>query len=138
MGAEIVVERDTDLSPAEVFRAWTDATRFATWWWPQFPDVVYEIDARPGGAYRIWSAAIGIGAHGEYSVVEPPSRLDFTWVWDGDGGHPPDPVTVTIEPNDGGGARVRLRHDCSADEQGVADLTQGWNDVLDRLAALTA
>lgn len=135
MGTEIVVTRTCSLAPEGVFDAWTRGDRLAAWWWPQFPDVVYEIDARPGGGYRIWSEAIGIGAHGEYSIVERPSLLAFTWVWDGDGGHPPDPVTVAIDAN-GEGSIVRLVHDCSADADGVTDLTQGWSDVLDRLSTL--
>lgn len=135
MGTEIAISRTTVLPPEAIFDAWTDAARFSAWWWPQFPDVEYEIDARPGGSYRIWCEAIGIGAHGEYTLVERPSILTFTWVWDGDGGHPPDPVTVAID-GFGDGSIVRLVHDCSADADGVADLTQGWSDVLDRLATL--
>ena len=78
---------------------------------------------------------VGIGAHGDYLVVDRPSRLEFTWVWDGDGGHPPDRVVVGIVAASAG-ATVSLAHDCGAEPDGVADLTQGWTDVLDRLASL--
>lgn len=135
MGTHIVVSRSTGLSPDAAFRAWTDPDRLATWWWPHLPDTVYETDVRVGGGYRIWSEAIGIGAHGEYTELAAPRQLSFTWVWDGDGGHPPDPVTVTIAP-EGAGSVVTVDHDCGADAAGVADLTQGWNDVVDRLAEL--
>lgn len=136
MTTRIEVTTSAGLTTTDAFEAWTNAERLAHWWWPHLPDTTYEIDARDGGGYRIWSEAIGIGAHGDYTVLDHPTRLGFTWVWDGEGGHPPEPVTVTIEP-DGDGSTITVVHDCGADPAGVADLRQGWTDVLGRLASLT-
>jgi uncharacterized protein YndB with AHSA1/START domain len=132
----IRVRRDVQLPPDAVFGAWTHAERLAAWWWPHLPDTEYAVDAHAGGRYRIWTETAGIGTHGEYSVVEPPRRLEFTWNWDGGAGHPPEAVVVTIEP-DGNGSTVTVEHACSStDPNAIGDLEQGWRDILGRLAAL--
>ena len=35
-----------------VWELWTTVAGLEQWWWPQFDDTRYEVDAREGGWYR--------------------------------------------------------------------------------------
>jgi uncharacterized protein YndB with AHSA1/START domain len=134
----ITIARVVAATPERVFAAWTDAEQLAAWWWPQLAGTSYDVDARPGGHYRIESPAIGATVSGVYTEVDPPRRLVFTWVWDD--GEPEDvvedTVVVTFEPEDTG-TRVTVEHTSVAHvPEGGAE--QGWNDVLDRLVRVGA
>ncbi len=51
---EFVISRMFDASPDLVWQAWTDPKHMAQWWGPEgFATPICELDARPGGAYRI-------------------------------------------------------------------------------------
>jgi len=132
----ITVSRLVSAAPEQVFAAWTEADRLATWWWPHLAGTTYDVDARPGGGFRIESPVIGAVVTGTYLEVDPPRRLAFTWVWQ-DSGEPPsgeDTVVVTFEP-DGDGTSVAVAH-TSAEHAPEGGAEQGWNDVMDRLARL--
>jgi len=134
----ITIARVVAATPERVFAAWTDARQLAAWWWPQLAGTSYDVDARPGGSYRIESPAIGATVSGVYTEVDPPRRLVFTWVWDD--GEPDDvvedTVVVTFEPV-ATGTRVTVEHTSVAHvPEGGAE--QGWNDVMDRLVRVGA
>ena len=132
----ITISRTVTASPERVFAAWTDVDQLAAWWWPQLAGTTYDVDARPGGRYRISSPAIGTTVAGSYSEVEPPRRLVFTWVWmdDGEQESGEDTVVVTFEPVDEGTV-VTVAH-TSAEHVPEGGAEQGWNDVMDRLVRL--
>ena len=118
--------------PERVYAAWTDPERLATWWWPQLPDTTYDLDPVVGGGYRIRSEAAGIGVHGTYLALDPPHRLELTWVWeDGPDDGPEEHVVVDLAPT-GTGTLVSVTH-AAADAASVAGYTQGWTDCLARL-----
>jgi uncharacterized protein YndB with AHSA1/START domain len=130
----ITISRLVPAPPERVFGAWTDATQLAAWWWPQLAGTTYDVDARPGGRFRITSPAMGATVWGVYTEVDPPARLAFSWNWE-DEGEPDavveDTVVVTFEPGDGR-TRVTVEHTSTAHvPDGGAE--QGWNDVMDRL-----
>jgi uncharacterized protein YndB with AHSA1/START domain len=129
----ITLARTVAAAPQRVFAAWTEAEQLAAWWWPQLAGTTYDVDVRPGGRFRIQSPALGVTVSGVYTVVEPPRRLSFTWVWDdGEQGAVEDTVEVTFDP-EGDGTRVTVAHTSVAHvPEGGAE--QGWSDVLDRLA----
>jgi uncharacterized protein YndB with AHSA1/START domain len=93
-----------------------------------------ELDPRPGGLYRV-TMPTGQVALGEYVVVEPPSRVIFTWGWEGNPDLPPGSTTVevTLVP-DGDGTLVRLVHAGLPDDTWRAQHAEGWQRYLDRLA----
>lgn len=99
---ELVVTRRFDHPAAAVFAAWARADLFRQWWAPKSMGAVIaacEIDARPGGAYRL---TFGEGAEamtffGRYVEVTPPHRL----VWTNEEGEDGPVTTVTFE-DDGG------------------------------------
>ncbi len=134
----ITITRTVAATPDRVFDAWTDVAQLARWWWPQLAGTTYDVDARAGGRYRIHSPAIGITAWGEYTDVDRPRRLAFTWNWEGEGetdvGSVVDDVVVTFEAA-GEATLVTVEHTSLVHvEDGGAE--QGWNDVMDRLVGL--
>jgi uncharacterized protein YndB with AHSA1/START domain len=106
-----------------VFRYLTDSERFAAWWGEGS-----RIAPHPGGEVRI-RYPNGVVARGEVVEVDPPSRIVFTYGYEGEGKPiPPGGSRVTMrfsaEP---GGTSVHLRHDCSEAPAGVgAEHVQGW------------
>jgi len=132
----ITITRTVAATPDRAFEAWTDVAQLAVWWWPQLAGTTYDVDARPGGQYRISSPAIGATVSGVFTEVDRPRRLVFTWNWQDDG-EPEvveDTVVVTFEP-DPNGTVVTVAHTSTAHvPEGGAE--QGWNDVMDRLVRL--
>lgn len=63
-------------APLEVvFAYFTDPRRHSEWLGYQV-----ELDARPGGMYRV-RIAPGVEVRGEFIAVEQPRRLAYTWGW---------------------------------------------------------
>jgi uncharacterized protein YndB with AHSA1/START domain len=129
----------TVAAPADAaWRAWTDASELARWWWPQLPDTTYDWVPEEGSAYRIESAQAGIGVHGVFIRVEAPRLLACTWVWHSvdPGNQVEDTVEVSFEPEGTNKTVVSVRH-TSAVHVAEGGAEQGWNDVMDRLVELS-
>jgi uncharacterized protein YndB with AHSA1/START domain len=132
------VEREVRIAarPETVFEFFTDPEKMIRWKGRRA-----ELDARPGGTYRVEINDQAV-ALGEYVEVDPPGRIVFTWGWEGqEGGQgehavPPGSsrVEITLEPH-GDGTLVRLRHlDLPAEAREIHG--QGWDLYLGRLAAV--
>jgi glutathione S-transferase len=122
-----------------VFEAWTRPEDVKRWSAPgPLTVAVAEIDLRVGGAFRIHMLAPDGAVHravGVYREVEPPSRLVYTWSWEGK----PEvtDTVITVDFLDAGDAtEVVLRHDGLPNEQERDAHAQGWNGCLDKLASL--
>lgn len=119
--------------PEAVFDAWTDAQAMRRWMRPgPTGDVRAELDVREGGTFRIdMIAGDRVLAHrGEYRVVERPRRLVFTWHAD----WIPGGSTVSIDFNEvEGGTEVVLVHEGLPSEESVANHTEGWGTILEKL-----
>jgi uncharacterized protein YndB with AHSA1/START domain len=106
---EIVMTRKFNAPARLVFEAFTNPELVARWWgFPTSVPVLFEAEVRPGGAWRYVMREPGsgeVGFHGEYIEVEPPSRLVYTEIYEGDfEGYPegePARTTVTFEEQDG-------------------------------------
>lgn len=131
------VEREVRIAarPETVFEFFTDPEKMIRWKGRRA-----ELDARPGGVYRVEINDQAV-ALGEYVEVDPPGRIVFTWGWEGQesgqGEHAVPPgssrVEITLEPH-GDGTLVRLRHlDLPAESREIHG--QGWDLYLGRLAA---
>jgi uncharacterized protein YndB with AHSA1/START domain len=71
---------------------------------------------------------------GEFVEVDPPSRVVFTWGWEGNAHVPPGSTTVEITLEaDGEETIATLRHSGLPDEKAVQEHTQGWEHYLSRL-----
>jgi len=84
------IER-TFRAPAErVFDAWTSEEVMRRWWQAElgWKTSVAEVDLRVGGDVRVVmrdpDKDVEYGGGGRYTEIEPPNRLAFTWIWDGD------------------------------------------------------
>ena len=119
-------------APAEtVFAYLTDSRRFVKWM-----GVGAELDARPGGRYRIDVDGEHI-ASGEYQVVDPPRRLVMSWGWEGHPTVPPGSTTVEITLTPERGATVlRLRHLGLPDDGERRQHAEGWKSYTRQLATL--
>ncbi len=72
--------------PKLVFEAFTDPKHLRNWWGPaRLALVVCEVDLRVGGGYRFVSRAPDgqeFAFRGEYRVVDPPHKLEQTFVFE--------------------------------------------------------
>lgn len=135
-----VVEREVRIAarPETVFAFFTDPEKMVRWKGSRA-----ELDPRPGGIYRV-EISEKIIARGEYVEIESPSRVVFTWGWEGQesgpGEHAVPPgssrVEVSLSP-DGDGTLVRLRH-LDLPEQAREIHGQGWDLYLGRLVIAAA
>ena len=133
----LLIERTFHASAEAVFDAWTSEEVLRCWWQAQrgFETTAAEVDLRVGGAVRVVmrdpDKDVEYGGGGVYTEVEPPTRLAFTWIWDGDTRR--TLIELDFEERDGI-TTVRFRHSGLWDEQAVREHEDGWSTMLDRLA----
>lgn len=128
---DVVVTRLIAASPATVFSFFTDAERWTSW-----QGVDGEVDARPGGAFRIRMPGAQV-ASGQFVEVVPAQRLVITWGWEGEA--PPVPpgsttVVIELEPAETG-TLLRLTHSGLAPGPVAEHHREGWERYLERLGA---
>jgi uncharacterized protein YndB with AHSA1/START domain len=124
------VHRSLARSPEQVWHAFTDPAALAGWFWPERFATVAEVDPHVGGCYRIDGPGAGMAVGGTYVEVQPPSRLAFTWQWDGDAADTQVTVELVRTPT---GTDVLVTHGGFADAADRDRHVQGWDDCLDRL-----
>ena len=135
-GPVVRVEQAVPAPPAEVCAAWLDPDRLARWWWPQFEDTTYEVDAREGGAFRFRSASAGFGVHGTYLYLGPEDAPEIwmTWNWEGgDEAAPEELVRVRFQEQESFGTVVVVEHRLASADFDTANPAQGWADTMARL-----
>jgi uncharacterized protein YndB with AHSA1/START domain len=130
------IER-TFQAPAEaVFDAWTSEEVIRRWWQAEhnWETSEAEVDLRVGGVVRVVMRDPGKdaehGGGGRYTEIEPPTRLAFTWIWDGDTRR--TLIELDFEEIDGV-TRVRFTHSGLWDEEAVRSHEAGWGNILDNL-----
>jgi len=104
---QIRIERIFDAPRDQVWRALTEPDLIAQWWGRGRKMVVERMEVKRGGHWRfVVDGKSGTqGFEGRYREVTPPSRIVWTFEWDGMPGH----VAVdTIELVDLGDGRTRL------------------------------
>lgn len=126
-----VIEKEVRIAarPETVFSFLVDPVKMTRWM-----GVSAELDPRPGGLYRVNVTGTDV-VRGEYVEVVSPTRVVFTWGWEGEGSPlPPGASTVEISVvPDGDGTIVRLRHLGLAPEQRDSHAV-GWVHYLERLS----
>lgn len=137
----IEVERRIAARPETVFAFFTDSERYRLW-----QGVDAELDARPGGLFRVTMTGRSRSvARGVYVEVEPPTRIVFTWGWEQADGMLPDvvrdmgPGASTVEVDlvpDGDATILRLRHSGLPSDGAVHFHAYGWEVTLGRLAVV--
>jgi uncharacterized protein YndB with AHSA1/START domain len=123
--AEVVFERRFDAPCERIWRALTDPAELAGWLAPA------EIDMRVGGSVVL--KFDHADERGTITELREPELLAYTW----NEGKTDSLVSFELEPDDGGGTRLTLRHTF----EGEVDLSSyggGWHHHLELLAAQMA
>lgn len=148
-GATVYADVDIAAPPAEVFRALVDPEELARWWGSDdtYRTRDWETDPRPGGAWSVRTvdaAGNEASVHGEFRVVDPPHRLEYTWRASRDH-YLPTTVRYDLAPavvEGVAGTRVTVTHTVTALAVGVHGGTavhgMAWSRVLRRLATHAA
>ena len=121
-----------------VFQAWTDPGHLVRWWGPNdFTLPHCEQDFRVGGKYRFCMRAPDGSDHwvrGEYTHIDAPSRLVFTWLReDSDGDIWCDTVVEIILEQRGTSTLLTLNQTTFATVAHCKEHNTGWSECLDRL-----
>jgi uncharacterized protein YndB with AHSA1/START domain len=131
------IERTFDAPAEEVFEAWTSEEVLRRWLYgnPGWDLPTAEVDLRVGGRVRIVmrdpKAGEDHGASGEYTVVDPPRRLAFTWKWD-DQDSERQLIELEFVERDGA-TTVRMTSHGIATEERRASHREGWGVCFDNL-----
>jgi len=137
------ITREFNAPRDKVFQAWTDPEILMKWFGPKGVSTESaKMDLRIGGLYQFeLKLPDGTIAYhrGEYREINPPRKLVFTGILDGQGCSGRSGVyaetLVTIELKDiGGSTRLTLTHDFFPNETSKDSHTMGWNGSFDRLA----
>ena len=130
------IERTYQAPIEAVFDAWTTEEVIRRWWQAQrgWETTEAEVDLRVGGALRVVmrdpAKDVDYGAGGTYTEIERPTRLAFTWTWDGDTRR--TLIEIDFEEADGI-TTVRFTHSGLWDEDAVRSHEDGWSGILDSL-----
>jgi uncharacterized protein YndB with AHSA1/START domain/DNA-binding transcriptional ArsR family regulator len=140
------LRRTIPATPAAVWTAWTDHRLVRRWWSPQHFDVAdCVVHAELGGELMILMVegdGAGHRAHGRFTDVRAPGLLAFDLAPDGPDGTPmfraayrvrftPAPTRGTIVT-----VRIRVTDPSPAAAPALAGIRFGWEQALDKLAAL--
>jgi uncharacterized protein YndB with AHSA1/START domain len=127
----IEITQQIEAPPELVFAFLTDSKRFVQWM-----GIGAELDARPGGRFRIDVDGEHI-AMGEYREIDPPRRLVMSWGWQGHPMVPPGSTTVEITlTGKGKGTLLRLRHLGLPSDAEREQHSAGWHLYTSRLRTL--
>jgi uncharacterized protein YndB with AHSA1/START domain len=135
------IERTFQAPIEAVFDAWTSEEVMRRWWQAErhWETAEAQVDLRLGGAVRVVmrdpEKDVEYGGGGSYTEIEPPDRLAFTWLWDGETRR--TLIELDFEERDGA-TTVRFVHSGLWDEEAVRSHERGWNNVLDSLARTLA
>jgi uncharacterized protein YndB with AHSA1/START domain len=124
---EIVTERVFDAPRERVFQAFVDPELIPQWWGRrQDTTTVDKMDVREGGDWRfVTDGPDGSTAfRGTYRVIDPPSKLEQTFEWEGMLGHVVV-ETATFEDLGGGRTKVSTRSSFDTTEERDGMLASG-------------
>ena len=122
-----------------VFRAWTDPEAMKEWYCPEGGTVDRaESDPVVGGRFTV-AMAMPNGMHvvrGVYREVERPSRLVFTWRWEGGEDLKEGETLVTVElEKRGDTTELVLTHEGFPTAESRDGHREGWTSALNHLEA---
>jgi uncharacterized protein YndB with AHSA1/START domain len=139
MNNTIVAEIDIEAPPERVFQAWIDPQQRLAWWGDDatYRGTKMESDLRVGGKWRTEGKGTEgrpFSVSGEYTRVDPPRALGFTWNHDwGDRG-PETHVLIELTQTSSG-THVTVTHSGFTSMPERDDHGRGWKRVLAWLRA---
>ena len=132
------MERTFNAPAQAVFDAWTNEEVLRRWW---------HAEARLGDAARGGRRPRGrdragrhaqphdgqeYGGGGEYTVVDPPTRLAFTWTWDDDEDSNQQLIEIELVERDGT-TTVLFTNSGLTSEESRESHRDGWDKAFDNL-----
>jgi uncharacterized protein YndB with AHSA1/START domain len=130
------MERTFQAPAQAVFDAWTSEEVMRRWWHAErdWETTEAEVDLRLGGRVRVVmrdpEADVEYGGGGQYTEIDPPRHLAFTWIRDGDTTR--QLIYIYIEES-GGLTTVRFTQRDLWDEEAVRSHVDGWGKAFDNL-----
>ena len=141
----VSLTRDFNAPREKVFQAWTDPKMLTQWFGPkEVSTESAQVDLKIGGKYQLTMKEPDgnvINHGGQYREIDPPNKLVFTWVLDGQscarGKGEYAETVVTIEFQDrGASTQLILTHDFLPSEESKECHTMGWSGSFDCLEAV--
>jgi uncharacterized protein YndB with AHSA1/START domain len=140
----IRLERTVNARAEAVFDAWLSPEVLRRWW-PAGADwetPVAEVDPRIGGRLRLVMRSPDgeeFGGSGEYLEITRPTRLAFTWSWDGHEGHRGTQVIeVDFDQRADATTNVVVTNRGLPEEESRRSHREGWDASLDNLERVLA
>jgi len=135
-GHTLRIERTFQAPAQAVFDGWTSEEVMRRWWHAEhdWETTEAEVDLRVGGTVRVVMRDshkdAEYGGGGRYTEIDPPRRLAFTWIWDGNDTR----QLIEIDFEEAGGVTtVRFTHRDLWNEEAVRSHQEGWNNCFDNL-----
>jgi uncharacterized protein YndB with AHSA1/START domain len=133
---EVRIERTFDAPAEDVFDAWTNEEVIRRWFRPAsgWQEPSAEVDLQVGGKIRVVMRDPDggpVGAGGEYTLIERPHRLAFTWTFDDD---PSNQQMIELEFSERDGVTTVLfvNSDISGAERRDSQY-DGWSTCFDEI-----
>lgn len=138
-GGRLSVERFIHAPREKVFEAWTNAKSVSQWMRAKgVTSVDAELDPQVGGKLRLLTRGDEGDTEytGEFRLLEPPSKLVFTWT-SRDTDARPTVVTVELSEDEmEPGCAVNLTQSGFVSPEAVRKNGAAWDAMLDKLALL--
>ena len=125
-------------SRERVFQAWTTPEEIKVWFGPETCTVLAaQIDLRVNGefCFDISNRERGnLRLRGTYREIGPPSKLVYTWHWEGNPELALEHSLVTVEFVElGGSTEIRLTHENLPSDEARESHRHGWSGSFDKL-----
>jgi uncharacterized protein YndB with AHSA1/START domain len=135
------IERTFDAPAEDVFDAWTNVEVIKRWFRPAsgWQEPSAEVDLRVGGKVRVVMRdpdGQPVEARGEYTLIERPNRLAFTWTFDDD---PSNQQMIELEFTEQDGVTTVLFVNSDISEERRRDQQyDGWSTCFDEMERVLA
>jgi uncharacterized protein YndB with AHSA1/START domain len=135
-GHTLRMERTYQAPAQAVFDAWTSEEVLRRWFHARhdWETTEAKVDLRLGGDVRVVMRDpykdVEYGGGGQYTEIDSPNRLAFTWIWDGDSRR--QLIELDFEEIDSATV-VRFTHSMLWDEEAVRSHEDGWGKCFDNL-----
>jgi uncharacterized protein YndB with AHSA1/START domain len=141
-GLTLEIKRVLEAPRSTVYRQFSEGDELAKWWGPAgFSVSSLDYEPRVGATYRIEMQPPEGDAFfltGEFRVVEPDSRLSYTFIWEDPD---PDDVETLVDlsfADVGDSTEVTFTQGRFRTQDRYALHRDGWGDGFDKLAELVS
>jgi uncharacterized protein YndB with AHSA1/START domain len=135
-GHVLRIERTYAATAEEVFEAWTSPEVMRRWFHcaPDWDTPEAEVDLRLGGKVKVVMRkpdGTTAEAHGLYTLIDRPHRLEMTWTFAGDPANE-QTIQLSFSESEGSTTVAMVNRGISTDERREAQ-DRGWHGCFDEL-----